>query len=237
MTFSRQSSSSRQGLSSLGRWRSNEGPGGGPGPCPGTPEGWQHTAARGAPDAHAWGPAGQQTSSTPLIPAPTGNGNKSQSFTGTSQQLRLIRKHNPGWPPRGPRRPSSTPQTSHLWAPLSKPRAGHPPRPSTLRLGVAPLSGPPACASSEHRSAPRPSQPLQRPRARRGWNLPLGEEARPPKLGAPLCARRHVGHPGPGRFLFELCPGTDPQTDPQGGDSKQEGELSRAQSRVDRPQD
>lgn len=38
-------------------------------------------------------------------------------------------------------------------------------------------------------------------------------------------APRHAGHPGAGRFLFALCPGTDPQTDPQGGDSKQEDET------------
>lgn len=92
-----------------------------------------------------------------------------------------------GRPPRDPRSPSSTPRTSHLWASLSKPRAGRPPRPSTLRLRVAQLSGPPACASLEHRSARLPSQPLQRPRARTGWTLPLDEEARPHKLGAPLC--------------------------------------------------
>lgn len=65
------------------------------------------------------------------------------------------------------------------------------------------------------------------------WVTRLG----PPQLGTPLCAHWPAGHPGPGRFLFALCPGTDTQTDPQGGDSKQEGELSRAQSRVDRPQD
>ena len=141
-------------------------------------------------------------------------------------------------PPRGPRRPSSTPQTSHLWAPLSKPGAGHPPRPSTLRLGVAQLSGPPACASLEHRSAPRPSQPLQRPRARRGWNLPLGEEARPLKLGVPLC--RHPGTRATrvqGASCLRFARARTPKPTLRVATANRRMKLSWAQSGMDSPQD
>ena len=180
-----------KGLAAWGGGGATRGQEGAQDPARGPLRGGSAQLPKGLPTSTPGSPRDSKRSPRPLFQHQQEMETKARASPGTSQQLRLVRKHNSGLPPRGPRRPSSTPTTSHLWAPLSKPRAGHPPRPSTLRLRVAQLPGPPACASLEHSSAPRPSQPLQRTRARRGWTRPLDEEAWPHKLGAPLC--RHPG--------------------------------------------
>lgn len=137
---------------------------------------------------------------------------QSQSFTGTSQQLRLIRKHNPGYAQRPQETLQHPSDVSPVGTSFQAPRWASTP-PSTLRLGVAPLSGPCLCQLGTPLS-PSPLTASAAPQGG-GLDLPQCDEARPPQLGDTTMRTLARGPPGSrARFCLRLSPGTDPANRP-----------------------